>query len=264
VWNHPQGSLSQFPNLQIICSMGAGVDHVLKDNDLPAEIPITRIIDNALSFSMSNYVISAVMYHHRRFEKYIADKEAHVWDQPSPPEINCSVGIMGFGVLGQDAGRKLRALGFPVFGFSNTPKEVEGIECFAGEMGLDSFLRNINVLVCMLPATPATRGVLNAALFSKLNKGTYLINVARGHHQVTADILYAIDREQLSGAFLDVFEIEPLPKDHPVWSHPKVMITPHIASITNPGAAAPQIVANYRAMREGQPLQNVINRAKGY
>jgi len=264
VWNHPAGCLSDFPNLKLICSIGAGVDHVLKDLNLPEGIPITRIVDDALSFSMSNYVVAAVMYHHRRFEKYLADKEAHVWDQPSPPEVDCSIGIMGFGVLGQDAGKKLQALGFPVYAYSSTRKWVEGIESFAGEEEIDFFLQKINVLVCMLPATPVTKGILNRKFLARLNKGTFLINVARGHHQVTDDILHAIDDGQLSGAFLDVFETEPLPADHPVWNHPKVMITPHIASITNPGAAGPQIMENYKAMKEGRPLANVIDRAKGY
>lgn len=264
VWNHPEGSLGQFPNLKLICSMGAGVDHVLKDKSLPKGVPVARIVDDALSFSMSNYVVSAMMYHHRRFEKYLADKRGRIWDQPSPPEVDCKIGIMGFGVLGQDAGKKLKHLGFEVFGYANSRKQVEGIECFAGEDELDAFLRKINVLVCLLPATPDTKGILSRPLFERMNRGSYLINAARGHHQVTADILAAIDEGQLSGAFLDVFEKEPLPADHPVWEHPSVFITPHIASITNPAAASPQIVANYKAMMTGKPLANVIDRERGY
>ncbi|WP_339792474.1 glyoxylate/hydroxypyruvate reductase A [uncultured Imperialibacter sp.] len=264
VWGHPAGSLTAFPNLKLICSMGAGVDHVLKDPELPEGVPIVRIVDDGLSFSMSNYVVSAVMYHQRRFEKYLADKKAHIWDQQSPPEVDCRIGIMGFGVLGQDAGRKLKALGFEVSGYSNSRKDVDGIKCFAGEGELSTFLKQINVLVCLLPATPETKGILNRRLFADMNKGTYLINAARGHHQVTNDIIEAIDNGMLSGAFLDVFENEPLPKDHPVWEHPKVFITPHIASITNPDAAAHQIVANYKAMLAGQPLKNKIDRDRGY
>ncbi|MEQ9378870.1 MAG: glyoxylate/hydroxypyruvate reductase A [Imperialibacter sp.] len=264
VWGHPTGSLTAFPNLKLICSMGAGVDHVLKDPELPDSVPVVRIVDEGLSFSMSNYIVSAVLYHHRRFEKYLADKKAHIWDQPSPPEVDCRIGIMGFGVLGQDAGRKLKALGFDVFGYANSRKKVDGIQCFAGEGELSAFLREINVLVCLLPATPETKGVLNKKFFEGMNRGTYLINAARGHHQVTDDIIGAIDNGTLSGAFLDVFEKEPLQTDHPIWGHPKVFITPHIASITNPGAAAPQIVANYKAMMEGQPLKNTIDRDRGY
>ncbi|MEQ8809183.1 MAG: NAD(P)-dependent oxidoreductase, partial [Imperialibacter sp.] len=176
----------------------------------------------------------------------------------------CRIGIMGFGVLGQDAGRKLKALGFDVFGYANSRKTVDGIQCFAGEGELSAFLREINVLVCLMPATPETKGVMNKRLFEGMNRGTYLINAARGHHQVTDDIIGAIDNGTLSGAFLDVFEKEPLQTDHPIWGHPKVFITPHIASITNPGAAAPQIVANYKAMMEGQPLKNAIDRDRGY
>jgi len=264
VWGHPPGSLRAFPQLKLICSMGAGVDHVLKDPELPEGVPVVRIVDDALSFSMSNYIVSAVMYHHRRFEKYLADKKAHIWDQPSPPEVDCRIGIMGFGVLGQDAGKKLKALGFDVFGYSGSRKQVGGITCFAGEGELDAFLKQINVLVCLLPATPETRGILGKNLFMRMNKGSYLINAARGHHQVTGDIIEALDNGTLSGAFLDVFENEPLDKSHPVWDHPKVFITPHIASITNPGAATPQIVRNYKAMMAGLPLMNQIDRERGY
>ncbi|WOK09447.1 glyoxylate/hydroxypyruvate reductase A [Imperialibacter roseus] len=264
VWGHPAGSLTAFPNLKLICSMGAGVDHVLKDPELPDGVPIVRIVDDGLSFSMSNYVVSAVMYHHRRFDKYLADKSAHVWDPSSPSEVAVKIGIMGFGVLGQEAGKKLKALGFEVVGYSNSRKNVKGIKCFAGNKELDAFLREINVLVCLLPATPDTKGMLNSKLFTKMNKGTFLINAARGQHQVTNDIIDAIDNGTLSGAFLDVFENEPLQKNHPVWDHPKVFITPHIASITNPDAAAPQIVANYKAMLAGLPLKNKIDRDRGY
>ncbi len=264
VWGHPPGSLAQFPHLKLICSMGAGVDHILKDPQLPEGVPIVRIVDAALSQSMSNYIIAAVMYHHRRFEKYLLDKKAHVWDQASPSETPCTIGIMGFGVLGQEAGRKLVSLGFEVVGYSHSRKQVEGIRSFAGENELDAFLKQLNVLVCLLPATAETKGILNRNLFSRINKGTFLINAARGHHQVTADILEALDAGILSGAFLDVFENEPLDKSHPVWDHPKVFITPHVASITDPAAAAAQIIAYYKAMNSGKAPLNQIDRQKGY
>lgn len=264
VWNHPPGCLAAFPNLRLICSMGAGVDHILSDPELPAHVSITRVIDPNLTFSMSNYVATAVLYHHRMLEKFVADKQQAEWDPLFPSENPCQVGIFGFGVLGLEAGRKLKALGFEVCGFSGTRKEVAGFECFSGEAELDTFLSKINVLVCLLPATPSTKGILNSRLFARMNKGTYLINAARGHHQVTADIIEAIDNGQLSGAFLDVFETEPLPKDHPAWAHPKIMITPHIASITNPFTVVPKIVADYHAALNNISPGNVVDRAKGY
>lgn len=264
VWHHPPGCLQSFPNLKLICSMGAGADHILADPDLPAGVLVTRVIDQNLAFSMSNYVVAAVLYHHRMFQKFSSDKAEARWAPLLPSENPCAVGILGFGVLGQEAGRKLKAMGFEVFGFSNTRKEVEGFECFAGKAELDFFLRKINVLVCLLPATAETKGMLSKPLFDRMNHGTYLINAARGTHQVTGNIIDAIDRGQLSGAFLDVFETEPLPEDHPAWNHPKIMITPHIASITNPETVIPQMLANYKAAVEGQTLSGVVDRTKGY
>lgn len=264
VWNHPPGCLQSFPRLKLICSMGAGADHILSDPDLPAGVPVTRVIDQHLAFSMSNYVVAAVLYHHRMFQKFVSDKAETRWSPLLPSENPCAVGILGFGVLGQEAGRKLKTLGFDVFGFSNSGKEVEGFECFAGTAELGLFLRKINVLVCLLPATPETKGILSGSLFDRMNRGTYLINAARGMHQVTADIIDAIDRGQLSGAFLDVFEEEPLPEEHPAWKHPKIMITPHIASITNPETVVPQMLENYEAAVEGRTLRGVVDRTKGY
>ena len=264
VWHHPPGCLQSFPKLKLICSMGAGADHVLSDPNLPAGVPITRVIDQHLAFSMSNYVVAAVLYHHKMYRKFIADKAAARWAPQLPSENPCTIGILGFGVLGQEAGRKLKTLGFEVVGFSNSRKEVKGFECFAGMAELDLFLKKINVMVCLLPATPETRGILSKPVFDRMNRGTYLINAARGAHQVTGDIINAIDSGQLSGAFLDVFENEPLPENHPAWKHPKIMITPHIASITNPETVVPQMLENYQAALKRQTLRGVVDRMKGY
>lgn len=264
VWNHPEGSLQMFPNLKFISSMGAGVDHVLKDTSLPAHVPIVRIIDSELTHCMANYIIMAVSYHHRKLEKYIEDKENMVWDQETIPDRELSIGVMGMGVLGTDAAVKLSKLGFKVCEYSNTPKKVEGVKSFAGKEALQPFIEEINVLICLLPLTTQTKDILNIELFKRMNRGTYLINVARGNHLVEEDLLTAIDQGYISGAFLDVFREEPLPKAHPFWSHPKIMMTPHIASITNPQAAIPQVVDNYRAVVAGRPLQNEIDRNKEY
>lgn len=263
VWNHPRGILAEFPSLKLICSMGAGVDHIISDLDIPAHIPITKIVDDRLSFSMSNYIVMAVLHHHRRWDKYMQDKADKVWDQAANPEIDVQIGIMGFGTLGQDAGKKLTALGFDVHGLSRKKVAFEGIETYS-EDELDLFLSKINVLVCLLPLVPENVGILNYELFSKMNRGTYLINVARGKHQVGDDIQRALDEGLLFGAFLDVFEEEPLPTDHWMWAHPDVQISPHNASLTNPTAAIPQIVDNHRSALAGGDLNNQIDRGKGY
>ncbi len=263
VWNHPRGMLREFPSLKVICSMGAGVDHIISDPDIPRHIPITKIVDERLSFSMSNYIVMAVLHHHRRWDKYMRDKTNQTWDQAANPEIDIKVGIMGFGALGQDAGKKLTALGFEVHGLSRTQVGFEGITTY-GEDDTDLFLSRINVLVCLLPLVSENVGILNYTLFQKMNKGTYLINVARGGHQVGNDIKRALDEGLLSGAFLDVFEEEPLPKGHWMWQHSDIQISPHNASLTNPTAAIPQIIDNYRRVLQGAKLINQIDREKGY
>lgn len=263
VWNHPHGILGELPSLNLICSMGAGVDHIISDPDIPSHIPITKIVDDRLSFSMSNYIVMAVLHHHRRWDKYMQDKAQQIWDQAANPEIDIQIGIMGFGTLGQDAGKKLSALGFDVHGLSRTKVNVEGIATY-GEEDFDRFISRINVLVCLLPLIPENVGILNYELFQKMNRGTYLINVARGKHQVGEDIKRALDEGLLSGAFLDVFEEEPLPQGHWMWEHPDVQISPHNASLTNPSAAIPQIVDNYKRAVEGKALVNMIDRVKGY
>jgi glyoxylate/hydroxypyruvate reductase A len=212
---------------------------------------------------MSNYCIAAIEYLHRRFDKYRIDKSEKRWDQAYNPEREINIGILGLGVLGTDLARKLVALGFFVFGVSKSKKEIPGVISFTEDQ-MEDFLGNINTLICMLPATKETQGILNMDLFKKMKKGSYLINVARGEHQVEEDILKALDEGIFDGVFLDVFEKEPLPKDHPFWDHKDVFITPHIACITKTEAAIPQIAENYRLMQVDEPLVGVVDRNKGY
>lgn len=264
VWNHPEGVLREFPNLKFISSMGAGVDHVLKDPSLPEGIPIVRIVDDALTKPMTNYLLMATLYCQRKLDKYITDKYERVWDQETDPERDIKVGVMGLGVLGTDIATKLARLEFEVFGFSNSRKDIPGVQSFAGEKELPEFLSKINVLICLLPLTQETKNILNKSLFEKLNKGTFIINAARGRHLVEEDLIEAIDEGIISGAFLDVYRQEPLPPDHPFWNHPKIMMTPHIASITNPPAAIPQIFNNLQAAIQGRPLENKVDMDKEY
>ncbi|MBM3168744.1 MAG: glyoxylate/hydroxypyruvate reductase A [Bacteroidetes bacterium] len=262
VWQHPPGFLRNFPHLKLISSLGAGVDHILSDSEIPHHLPIVRIVDEKLTWSMTNYVLMGVLNFHRQLYRYQKDKDNGIWDM-SNPEISIKVGIMGVGALGGDVVDKLMYLGFEVCGYGLNDKKSLSFPYFAKHQ-LDDFLSDINVLVCMLPLTSETEGILNITLFQKCNPGTYLINVARGKHLIEEDLIPAFEEGYLSGAMLDVFRVEPLPRTHAYWSDSRIQLTPHIASVTNPKAAAPQIVENYKRLTNGLPLQHQINRVKEY
>ena len=258
LWKHPDGVFKKFNNLKLIHSMGAGVDHIINDKSLPKNIPICRISDDKLSFSMSNYIIMAVMYYHRKLKKFHEDKFNKVWDQITHPEIPVKIGILGFGALGSDAGKKLKYLGFDVVGYSLNKKFNKEIKIYSGDE-LEKFLSSINVLVCTVPYTSKTHNLLSSELFDKLNDNTYLINVSRGKVQNEKDIIDYIDNGRLSGAYLDVFEKEPLPQKSKIWTHDKIQITPHNASVTNEEAAVPQILDNIKRLINGEKLINEID-----
>ena len=264
VWKHPRQSLYHFPNLQLISSMGAGVDHILQDQEMPDEWKVSRIVDGQLTRSMSNYLLAAVLNYHKRLSDYPILQERRKWGYSDEPERKLHVGVLGMGALGKDIAQKLSALGFSVSGYSNSPKEMEGIQSFAGKERLLPFLRQVNVLICLLPLTSQTREFLNIDLFKNCQPGTFLINVARGEHLVEEDLLLALEKGYIGSALLDVFKQEPLPESHPFWSHPSIVITPHIASITQPDAAIPQIIENYRRLIDGEVLQNQVSRQKEY
>ena len=262
LWQHPPGYLSSFPNLKLISSLGAGVDHILSDSAIPTDLPIVRIVDEKLTWSMTNYVIMGVFNYHRQFVRYQEDQKQTIWDM-SNPEIPVRIGVMGVGALGGDVLDKLNGLGFEVVGFGLSPKEDFRYLYFCKEQ-LEEFLSQVNVLVCLLPLTPDTEGILNLQLFEKCHPGTYLINVARGKHLVEEDLLVALNKGYLRGALLDVYQVEPLPKSHPFWTEKRIQVTPHIASVTNPKAASPQIIENYNRLKAGVPLLNLVNRTRGY
>ncbi|WP_158860678.1 2-hydroxyacid dehydrogenase [Lunatibacter salilacus] len=262
LWQHPHGILKEFPNLRLICSMGSGVDHIMADPDLPKDIPITRIVDPRLTFSMTNYVVMGVLNFHRQLFRYLDYKKRKIWDM-SNPEIDIQVGVMGAGQLGGDVLDKLKGLGIIALAYGNSPKESYPHPYFYGDQ-LDEFLQQVNVVVCMLPLTPKTVGFLNLTLFEKFQKGTYLINVARGKHLIEEDLIDAISAGYISGALLDVFQEEPMPPEHPFWEHPSIMMTPHIACITMYQAAVPQILSNIRNLLNETSLQNQIDPTQGY
>lgn len=264
-WHPPQGVFSLYPNLKCIASTGAGVDHILRDPDIDPNVEITRVVDRKLTDDMTSYLVAQVMCQMRNVSHYKLLQTNNEW-QPkrNKDKSKISIGIMGFGVLGEDAAGKFRNLGFQVRGWANSPKNIDGIKIFVDKAEFNDFLSKSDILICLLPLTSATVNILNRQTFNQLPDGAFVINVARGEHLVEEDLLEAIDKGKLSGACLDVFREEPLPKDHIFWHHPKVTVTPHVASITSPESVAPQIIENYRRLREGQPLLNVVSREKGY
>lgn len=265
VWYPPPGVLACFPNLKAIFSVGAGVEHIFADPDLPPDIPVIRLVDNTLTEQMSEYVLLHVLRHHRRQPEYDAQQRNKLWKPlPCPPAAERRIGILGLGVLGLDAARKLQALGFSVSGWSRSRKRNTDIECFAGREELPKFLAKSDIAVCLLPLTRETRGLLNSKTLSCLPRGAALINAARGGLIDEAALLAALEGGRLSGATLDVFEEEPLGKEHPFWQDPRVTVTPHIAAITNPASAARIIAANIERMEKGEPPLYTADRQRGY
>jgi glyoxylate/hydroxypyruvate reductase A len=265
VWKPPKGELVKYPNLKVIFSIGAGIDHLASDPELPRHIPLVRMVDPSLTAGMTEYVVMSVLHHHRFMLDYTAQQQAgrwHLLDQIPPWRRR--VGVMGLGVLGGDALAKLEVFGFDLAGWSRRPKEIPGVATFQGPEGFTEFLAGSQILVCLLPLTAETEGILNARTFQALPRGAAVINAARGGHLVEDDLLAALDSGQISGATLDVFHQEPLPAEHPFWAHPRVILTPHAASLTIPETAARYIVDSITKARAGQPLDNVVDLARGY
>ncbi|NIA71307.1 glyoxylate/hydroxypyruvate reductase A [Pelagibius litoralis] len=265
VWKPPEGELKGYPNLKAIFSIGAGIDHLASDPDLPAGVPVVRMVEPGLTAGMSEYVTLAVLGHHRFAQDYALQRQARIWEEiPQVAAAARQIGVMGLGVLGRDALAKLALFGFKLAGWSRTPKSLPGINCYHGEEGLRDLLAETDILVCLLPLTPETEGILCRAVFDQLPKGAAVVNVGRGGHLVEQDLLDALESGRLSGATLDVFREEPLPEDHPFWEHPKVFMTPHVASMTLPESACQAVVANIHRQEAGEPLRHVVDMARGY
>jgi len=265
VWKHPPGSIMGYPNLKYIASSGAGVDFILADPSVPKGIPITRIIDPMLAKDMSAFVVSLIHNHLKNLSSYKNDQHAKQWlPKPYLRKPNVNVGVMGLGQLGTHLVKTLCDLGFQVNGWAASKKEISGVQTYVGQKERNEFLATTNVLVCLLPLTPQTIGVLNSSLFKVLPKGAFVINVARGGHLVDKDLISALDTNHLSGAALDVFHKEPLPENHPFWEHPNVHITPHVASVSDPASVVPQIIENFERCTQGKTLNNSVSVKKGY
>ena len=265
VWKHPAGSLNALPALKGIHCLGAGVDFILEDRSIPENLPVMRVVDPYLASDMGEYVLAQILAHLKQIHRYKANQVHGIWEPAPYTRIGeTTVGIMGLGELGMAVAGILRANGFSLAGWTRTSRPKTEFPVYTGEVGRPAFLRQSDILVCLLPLIPDTRGILDLDLFRQLPEKALLINVARGPLLVDEALLKALDEGLLSGACLDVFHQEPLPAGHPFWTHPRVHMTPHVASVSDPASVAPQIVENYRRLAAGAPLANLVSRARGY
>lgn len=264
VWAPPQQFLDEQPGLKALFNLGAGVD-ALTQLRLPPQTQLVRLDDAGMSVQMAEYVCHALIRHFREFDQYEHDTRQGQWSFRRPRlRQEFPVGIMGLGVLGQRVARAVAQFEFPLNGWSRSPRQVDGVRCYAGPEQLADFLAASRVLVCLLPLTEETRGILNRQTLSQLQPGGYLINVARGAHLVEDDLIGLLDNGVLAGATLDVFQQEPLPSGHPFWQHPRICITPHTAARTLRDESVAQIAAKITALTQGQPIRGVVAHDKGY
>ena len=262
----PPGLLKSLANLKAVFSLGAGVDGFLADPDYPKHVPLVRFVDPQLSIEMAQYVVMHTLIFHRHQDVFDAAQKERKWRQmmlPRPTD-QTRIGILGFGEIGQLTGERLRDLGFPVAGWSRGRKRLDGIESFAGEKEFVAFLGRTDILICLLPLTPDTRGILSMKTFAALPEGAFIINVARGGHLIENDLIAALDSGHLAGAALDVFQTEPLPEDSPLWIHPKVRVTPHVAAISDPTITVNMVLSGIARAEKGEPLENMVDIARGY
>ena len=263
-WVPPDDIRATFPNLEVLFSAGAGVDQ-FDLSRLPPELLLVRMVEPGIITSMVEYVSWAVLALHRDMPQYQRQQRRASWAAaPVLPAARRRVGVLGLGSLGRAVLAPLRSFGFDCAGWSRSHHAVDGVPCFAGADALPAFLARTDILVCLLPLTVETRGFLNAALFSQLPRGASLVHVGRGPHLVQQDLLAALEQGQIAEALLDVADPEPLPPEHPFWQHPKIGITPHIASMTQPETAAQVVLDNLRRYATGEPMIGLVDRARGY
>ena len=264
VWAAPQQFFDEQTALQAVFNMGAGVDALLQ-RQMRADLPIVRLNDAGMGVQMAEYVCHALIRHTRDFALFEAQAQQALWKEPAVLErADFPVGILGLGVLGEQVARAVQHFGFPVLSWSRTARQMDGMRCLYGQAQFAEFLAGTRVLVNLLPLTPQTENLLNRTALSQLQPGAYLINIARGRHVVDEDLLSLLDSGQMAGATLDVFRTEPLPAEHPFWHHPRVKVTPHIAGRTVLQDTVQQIVAKIQALQKGEPIEGVVDRARGY
>jgi glyoxylate/hydroxypyruvate reductase len=271
-WHPRPGLLKTLPNLGLIISVGAGVDHLFRDPELP-NVPIARFVDPDLTGRMVEYVVLNVLYHHRRMGEFRELQGKRIWKYlPEPAAHEVRVGVMGLGVLGAASAAALASFGYRLRGWSRTPKLLPGVACYAGAAGLDDFLAGTDILAVLLPLTAETRGIVDRRLIGKLSRrgrdarlpGPVLINAGRGDLQIDDDILAALQAEELYAASLDVFQTEPLPHSSPLWAHPRIIVTPHIAAESTPPAIVRYALEQMRAHAKGEGIAHLVDRLRGY
>jgi glyoxylate/hydroxypyruvate reductase len=263
-WMPPENIAATFPNLELVFSVGAGVDQ-FDVSRLPPHVPLIRMLEPGIAESMVEYVTMAVLALHRDLVHFIAQQRSQTWREIQLTQAaKRRVGIMGLGLLGQAVLERLKAFGFPLAGWNRSPRTIEDVSCYAGAQALSDFLARTDILICMLPLTNETRGILNRNLFEALPRGAQLVNVGRGGHLVETDLIAALDQGVLSAAVLDVAEHEPLPAGHPFWSHPRILLTPHIASMTTPEAAVEFVLETIGRHRRGEALPGRVDLERGY
>ena len=264
VWKPPENIAATFRNLELLFSVGAGVDQ-FDLTQLPSHIPLVRMIDPGIRESMLEYATMAVLALHRDLVDFIAQQREQTWREIQIISASSRrIGVMGLGLLGQAVLERLKAFGFRLAGWNRSPRSITGVACYAGESALPEFLAQTDILVCLLPLTAETRGILNRDLFAWLPRGAKLVNVGRGGHLVADDLIDALDRGVLSAAVLDVTEPEPLPVGHPFWSHPRILLTPHNASMTIPESAVDYVLETIGRHRRGESLPGLVDRERGY
>lgn len=263
-WIPPKQYQDEYPNLKVIFSVGAGVDQ-LDLASVPPNVSVVRMLDPGINQGMTEFVSMSVLAIHRELPAYInMNQQAHWQQLPLTSTANRTVGIMGLGNLGQAAAIAISKLGFKVIGWSKSPKELAEISCFNSTEGLNTFLQQTDILVSLLPLTDDTRGMLNQQTLSLLPKGASVINVGRGEQLIEQDLLNLLDQQHLRYAFLDVFATEPLPSDNPLWQHPRVIVTPHIAATTQNESAGKVLVANVQHYINNEPMNGLVDRSQGY
>ena len=263
--NPPPGALAGLPALRLIQSLWAGVDKLLADASVPADVPLARMVDPAMNEAMAETALWAVLSLQREFLAYARQQREPVWRQlPQRRADEIAVAVLGLGQMGRTCALRLARNGYHVTGWSRSETKVAGIEAFAGDAALASVLANADIIVNLLPLTGATRGMFDAQAFARMRRGAALVNLARGAHVVEADLLQALSNGQLGHAVLDVFANEPLPAEHAFWSHPRITVLPHVAALTDPRSAALIAARNVVALREGRALENLVNRSRGY
>ena len=263
-WDAPHGVYAQMPKLKLVHSIAAGVDNVVAGQDV-SRLPVCRVVDPMLAEGMLQFVLWGVLHFHRKLDQAMASQRIQQWKRPlQTPASACRVGLMGMGELGGHIARRLPLLGYPVSGWARTAREIDGVTMFSGDDQFEPFLAQCDVLVCLLPLTAQTRGILNERTFSNLPTGAALIHCGRGEHLVEADLIAALDSGQLRGAVVDVFETEPLPAVHPLWTTPGVVVTPHMATMATYDVVIRQIVRNIGQLQAQAPLFNQVDMTRGY